>query len=219
MKAVLNAVAVAAAIAVSSPAHAEDRVQPLPSSRVAPGAMLRDETVNRHFGFLIRPDLGGGYMSSTVGDTTISGGAGTFGLVIGGAVQENLVLGVHLYDGVISNPNVTVSGSSNPTTDSQMSMFGIGPNLTYYFMPVNMYASATVALTQLNAKSGNLTGDSAVGLGTRLSLGKEWWVSEHWGLGLAGHFSYSANNQGDGTTNPQTISTWGLGLSFSATYN
>jgi hypothetical protein len=219
MKAVLNAVALAAVIVVASPAHAEERMQPVQSSRLAPGAMLRDETVNRHFGFLIRPDLGGGYLSSTVGDTTVSGGAGTFGLVIGGAVQENLVLGVHLYEGVISNPSLTVSGTSNPTTDSQLSMFGIGPNLTYYFMPVNLYVSATVALTQLNATSGNFTADSSVGIGTRLSLGKEWWVSDHWGLGLAGNFSYSANNQSGSTSNPQRIDTWGLGLSFSATYN
>jgi hypothetical protein len=99
-----------------------------------------------------------------------------------------------------------------------VTLVGVGPNLTYYFMPVNMYASATAAFTRINLTTGNFTGDSAWGLGTRLSLGKEWWVSDHWGLGLAGHFSYSANKS-DTTDTAQMINTWGVGLSFSATYN
>jgi hypothetical protein len=213
MKAVLNAAAIAAAIVVANPVHAE---QTLPSSRMVPGMMLRDDTVNRHFGFLIRPDIGAGYLSTSMGDTTQSGGAGMFGIIVGGAVAENLILGGHLYDGVIGNPNAV--SPSGPTSNTQATMVGVGPNLTYYFMPVNMYASATVAFTRMNLTIGNFTGDSAWGLGTRLSLGKEWWVSDHWGLGLAGHFSYSGNKS-DTTDTAQMISTWGAGLSFSATYN
>src|SRR4051812_15246603 len=101
MKAVFTAVALAAATVVAAPAHAGGT---LPASRMTPGMMLRDDTVNRHFGFLIRPDVGAGYMSSSMGDTTLSGGAGMFGVVIGGAVSENVILGAHMYDGVIGSP-------------------------------------------------------------------------------------------------------------------
>jgi hypothetical protein len=33
---------------------------------VRPGTLLVDNTINRHFGFFIRPDLGFGYMTSGV---------------------------------------------------------------------------------------------------------------------------------------------------------
>jgi len=118
MKAVLNAVALAAVIFVATPAHAEDRVQPVQSSRMAPGAGLRDDTINRHVGFFIRPELGGGYLSSTVGDTTISGGAGMLGVVIGGAISENLVLAGHYYGVGISNPQLSQPGQSSTTLDN-----------------------------------------------------------------------------------------------------
>jgi len=213
MKAVLSAVVLAAAIGVARPVHAG---QTLPSSRMVPGMMIRDDTVNRHFGFLLRPDVGAGYMSTSMGDTTRSGVAGTFGVIVGGAVSENLILGAHLYDGVIGDPNAISPSASGSKT--QATMVGVGPNLTYYFMPVNIYLSASMAFTRMNLTAGNFSGDSAWGLGTRLSLGKEWWVSDHWGLGFAGHFSYS-DNKSDTTDTAQRIKTWGVGLSFSATYN
>jgi hypothetical protein len=52
----------------------------------------------------------------------------------------------------------------------------------------------------------------------RAAIGKEWWVSDHWGLGasLNGIF---ASNQDTGGTNPPNISSTFWGLSFSATYN
>jgi len=192
----------------------------------APGqqwVMLPDPTSHRHLGFFLRPDLGIGFMTTSqptgtaFGNMTLSGPAGVFGFVIGGAVAENVILGAHIYDGVVVNPTVSFSGQTGVTSNTSLGLYGIGPDFTYYWMPSNIYFSATVALTRMSLTANGYSGDSSVGLGTRLALGKEWWVSDHWGMGLAGHVSTSWNDSGDGSGT--TLSTWAFALAFSATYN
>jgi hypothetical protein len=188
-----------------------------------PMSLLGDNTINRHFGFFIRPDLGFGYLSSSestgVGDVTISGVAGVAGLSIGGAVAENLIFGAHIFDAVTSNPTVSAGGTSASTSNASLTMIGIGPELTYYFMPNNVYLSGTVALTRMTFNSNGNDASTDWGLGSRVTLGKEWWVSNHWGLGLSGHVSYSANNDPAANGSGNLMSSWAFGAAFSATYN
>jgi hypothetical protein len=180
--------------------------------------------VHSHEGLFVRLDAGIGYKAmneptgTSAGDLKIDGAAGTFGVAVGGAVAENLILAGHLYASSASNPSVSLSnGGSTGTTDTTASMVGLGPQLTYYFMPVNVYVSGTLALTKLSLKVNGTSGDSNTGVGALLAVGKEWWVSDKWGLGAAGQFRWSSNS--DQGTNAPTISTWGLGVAFSATYN
>jgi hypothetical protein len=219
----LVAVAFGAIVSTSTSTYAQP--VPEPSSAPQPLAPLRDNTINRHLGFFLRPDLGLGYMSTSeptgtsAGDLTISGVAGVFGFVVGGAIQENMIVGVHLYDGVIANPKVSLSsGQSATTSNTSLAMVGIGPEFTYYWMPSNIYFSGTVALTRMALTANGKDSNSNAGFGTRLALGKEWWVSDHWGLGLAGHVSFSSN-QDSGGGSPPKLTTWVFGLAFSATYN
>jgi len=175
---------------------------------------------HQHDGFYLRLDLGAGYMAQSLSDVDmkISGGAGSFGVALGGAVAENLIVAGHLFTNGIVNPSISSGGTSVSATDSSSSMVGLGPQLTYYFMPNNVYVSGTLAATRLSLTNNGVTGNSEWGIGTRLALGKEWWVSDNWGLGLAGLFSWSSNKN-DGSAGAPTISTWGLGVAFSATYN
>jgi hypothetical protein len=203
-------------------------IGPAPSP-IAPGGkltLLTDHTFNRHFGFFIRPDLGLGYMSSSeatntsLGDMTISGLAGVAGLSIGGAIAENVILSAHIYDAVSSNPTVSVaSGQSANTSNASVTMFGVGPELTYYIMPANVYLSGTVALSRMTLTANGRDANTDYGFGTRLTLGKEWWVSSHWGLGLAGHISYASNNDPDSQGGSHTLTSLAYGVAFSATYN
>lgn len=208
-----------AVLGISTPIFAQ--YEPVGPSRPAPP--LRS-TVNRHFGFYIRPDLGFGYMSASesVGGTTVtvSGASGLGGVAIGGAVSENHILAVHIVDSVASNPSVSASsGNAGPSSYSQLLMWGIGPEYTYYFMPENIYVSGTLALTRISVNNGNRTASTDAGLGARLGVGKEWWVSDHWGLGIAGHFSLSTNQDPAQNGMSFTMNTWALGAVFSATYN
>jgi hypothetical protein len=182
-------------------------------ARLAPRAQ-RDAL--RHTGGFFRPDLGYGYlaMSGDRGRLSASGLAGFFGLHLGGTVSDGVILAAHLYDGVVVNPRV--SGAGGTGTATSMTMVGLGPEVTFYSRPSNHYFSATAALTRVTLGAGGTQGSSKLGFGGQVGLGKEWWASERWGLGLVGHLSVSSNaDQGGGPR----LATWGAGLAFSATYN
>lgn len=180
--------------------------------------------VRSHEGLFIRLDAGIAYKAmneptgTSYGDLKLDGAAGTFGVAVGATVAPDLILAGHLYASAASNPSLSFSnGPSGSTSDTTASMVGLGPQLTYYFMPMNVYVSGTLALTKLSLKVNGASGDSEWGVGTLLAVGKEWYVSDKWGLGVAGQFRWSSNS--DQGTDAPTISTWGLGVAFSATYN
>jgi hypothetical protein len=157
---------------------------------------------------------------SSFGDVTISGLSGLAGLGIGGAISENVILGVHIFDAVATSPSVSLSsGQSANASNATLTMWGIGPELTYYFMPSNAYVSATAGISRMSVTSNGRTYDTDPGFGSRVSLGREWWVSDHWGLGLAGHVSFSTNNDPGANGQGYTLTTWAYGATFSATYN
>jgi len=178
-----------------------------------------DFTYRRHFGFYIRPDLGFGYQTSSESGITISGGAALIGFAIGGALSENSILAGHIFGSGVSNPNVSGGGISGTANDTTLTMSGIGPQYTYSFMPSNVYLSTTLALTRMRSSTRNGDFDSDYGIGTRIALGKEWWVGDHWGLGVVGHVSFSTNQDPDGSGGTNTLTTWAFGAAFSATYN
>jgi len=75
----------------------------------------------------------------------------------------------------------------------------------------------TPALSWLTGQSGGSSSDSNVGFGLQLALGKEWKVSEKWGLGVVGQLTFAVND--DSTPNPPTFTTFAFTVAFSATYN
>jgi hypothetical protein len=189
-----------------------------PAYAQAPPPQPYNSTINRHLGFALRLDGGIGYTgtSATVfgSDVSIKGGSGAFGLVIGGAVAENFILGADLWDTVAFSPTVNGASTSGNTS---LTLAGFGVNLTYYFMPANVYVSLSPSVTTLSLTSGGVSGSTDTGFGMKLGVGKEWWVSDHWGLGVAGQFFFSSNND-NGSGSPKW-STTAFAVAFSATYN
>lgn len=177
---------------------------------------------HEHDGFFLQMDLGAGPMSSSASsggfDVELSGTAAQFSMAIGGAVVPNFIVAGHLWGASVSSPDVKVNGQSfGSVSDSTLSLSGIGVNLTYYFMPINIYVSATPSIAGLSVKQGGQTFDAKNGFAIRLAAGKEWWVSDNWGLGLNLQFAHSSNE--DQGTNPPTWGTNWFGVAFSATYN
>jgi hypothetical protein len=180
-------------------------------------------TANRHLGLLVRPEVGLGYYvvsqptGSSAGDITLSGGAGMFGVIVGYAVAENFILGAHIFDTVGTNPNVSFSnGGSGGTSNTSISLFGIGPSATYYF-PSNYYLTATVHLSRLSLTVNNVDTTLNTGFGARVGVGREWWISDHWGLGVNVHGGYANNS--DPNPSASAVSSYLLGFMVSATYN
>ena len=179
-----------------------------------PGRPGFDSTYRRHFGFYIRPDLGFGYQTSSEAGTNVYGLAASIGIAIGGALSENSILAGHLFGSSVSNPSVSGPGVSGTARDTSLIMSGIGVQYTQYFMPSNVYLSTTLALTRMRSSTPSGDFDSDAGIGGRVGVGKEWWVGDHWGLGMVGHISFSTNKDVG-----NTLTTWAFGVAFSATYN
>jgi hypothetical protein len=172
-----------------------------------------------HDGFYLHLDLGLGYLTSSATqngvDASIYGAAGEFGFAIGGALRPHHILALHLWDVAAQNPTVSLNGSP-AATDATFSIFCIGPQYTYY-AAYDLFLSVTPALSRLDGQSSGGEAQSNFGFGLQLAFGKEWKVSERWGLGAVGQLTFGVND--DSTPNPPTFTTFGFTVAFSATYN
>jgi hypothetical protein len=198
--------------------------EPPPVSRSAPAASAPAVNARppqeHHRGFFIRLDVGLGYLGSGVTqngtDLTVSGAAGAFSFALGGSVAHNQILAFHLWDLVATEPTFNSAGSSSRSTNTNFGVVGIGPQYTVYSQQ-NVYLSLTPSLTKVIENAAGLATETDWGFGLRAAVGKEWWVSRNWGLGIAGQFTVSANR--DSGTGTPTWTTWGASVAFSATYN
>jgi hypothetical protein len=176
-----------------------------------------------HDGFFLRAQTGIGFssLSSTTSGvkTTVGGGGLSLGAAIGGVIARNLILYGAVFETDTVNPDVQVGGTSMNSQIERVSLQGIGPGVAYYFERINLYLSGTLALSRFWTYdgNGNQLDTSKIGLGLDLQVGKEWWVSRDWGLGIAAQLvGSSMKDQSDPTL------TWSAGafsLLFSATYN
>ena len=92
--------------------------------------------------------------------------------------------------------------------------------LSYYFMPINIYISAGICSNIGRIEGNVLETDNIFGSGFFCSVGKEWWVSKNWGLGLAIYYYYGKmETDEDIFIDQYTITDRIFGLAFSATYN
>jgi hypothetical protein len=182
---------------------------------------LADDTINRHKGFFLRLDAEGGYISSSASQSgtsaSIQGGGGGIGISIGGALAENWILFGHIYDAIAINPQISFGSQTASTNNTSAGTVGYGIGVSYYFMPSNLYVSGTLAVTVLSSSSNGQDSSTNPGPGGRIAIGKEWWVSDHWGLGVAGQLSFALNQ--DKGSNPPTWSTVAPTIAFSATFN
>jgi hypothetical protein len=190
-------------------------------AQAQPQPVKLDPTAYRHDrGLMLRLDLGVGYLNASLDTSptlTVKGAGPELGVVVGGPVSENFILGGHLW--VVGSISPTIQQGSvevGTNDDTSSTLVGIGLNLTYYLMPANVYLSATPSLTRLGLTWNGVSGSSEAGFGMHLALGKEWWVSEHWGLGLAGQFMFSSNDDRNGGPH---ISSLAGALALSATFN
>ncbi len=196
------------------------QMQPPPPPQAMP-APPADPTAHRHAGVYLHLDLGLGALvssaSTPLGDAKISGAGGNFSVAVGAAISENFIVAGHVWDHVASNPTVTLAGMSASSTNSSLTLVGLGVDLTWYDMPSNFYITMTPAITSLSVDVGGSTSNTENGLGFQLTAGKEWWVSDHWGMGLNLQLAVSSNK--DKGTNPPTWGSSSVAVAFSATYN
>jgi hypothetical protein len=193
--------------------------------RPAPRYYSRAYGSHDHDGLFARVTLGGGFLSASEDyqgvNYTYSGGGFSWGVALGGVIAPNLILFGEFSGITVADPEESGGGTSGTMSGTDMTLIGFGPGLAYYFVPVNLYLSGTLTFSQLSFS--DVTGfyadsNTDFGVGLSLMVGKEWWVTQDWGLGLAGQFQVaSMKDHPDGVSTRMTAETFSL--LFSATFN
>ncbi len=185
-----------------------------------------------HDGFFLRFLVGPGVLSAKADvndpifgsfDMTMGGAAAGLSFDIGGAVAENLILFAALGGVSVTNPTLKVEADGQSMEETaegvtlQQSHVGIG--LQYFVMPLNLYVGGDVGFAQLVVRDQDSTDTTESDLGFYGSViaGKEWWVSDNWGLGVAARLGMASIP--DKEASDLTWNTFTGTVGFSATYN
>lgn len=170
-------------------------------------------------GFFLRLSAGIGGAATEMEDVTprpkFSGACSDVNFAIGGMVSKNLALHATLLGWAMTDPEFEL-GSASATTNGDLSLSGLGVGLTYYVMPVNLYFSGSVGAGTLQLDLPSQTYETDTGVILDFTIGKEWWVSRSWGLGIAGGLGVHSIPEDRGNVDWTGASAT---LRFTATYN
>lgn len=203
----------AALMFFGSQAHADTETESSPQDAPSPKGF------HTHDGFFLRMGIGLGYQSASASsngaDLTIGGAANNVTLAVGGAVVENVIVHAEIFGGTALGPTIQSGRGLAKTGDEvKMTFAGIGPGMTFY-NSANAYISGTVGFGRIGLSLNGQDATTKLGIAFNGMLGKEWWVSQDWGLGIAGQFYYFSAKE-DPNIN------WsgpGGGITLTATYN
>ena len=180
-----------------------------------------------HDGFFLSIALGMGYQSIDFvvedwqRDTDNETGLATdIDVKVGGRISYNTLM--HLTLAGTTKTGTVDYGDEYGDIKPNMSLFGLG--VTHYFV-CNFFATASCGISQFHANSdvavlsatvkSKGSEDVNTGFGFQIGGGKEWWVSDNWGIGASAAFLYGfASNLND--TKETSL---GITMRLSATWN
>jgi hypothetical protein len=145
-------------------------------------------------GFFMRLAPGIGYTSSKIEDGSnsleIRGASGSFDIALGAVISRNFAIHAVLGGWSLSNPTVEFNGLERDTDDASLTMGSFGAGFTYYFGSSNTYLTASAGASSLTLDNDGDKTESDTGFSFDAGLGKEWWVSDRWGLGVSATIGY-----------------------------
>jgi hypothetical protein len=139
-------------------------------------------------------------------DAELDGYAGAMSVSAGSMVSENLALHFDMNGANAFRSALSIDGAEDKSYNAVFQTTGVGLGVTYYLMPANVYASLGLGAgwlyTTAYARAGEnfvLTGHESSNFGpaVTVALGKEWWVSPDWGIGMTGVYQYLSVNGED----------------------
>jgi hypothetical protein len=205
---------------------AEPIEKPLESRGTGEAAVSEKKGAHRHDGFFFRTQFGFGSGRTVIedfggDDFKTKGTATTLNFQFGYSIFDNFILFLEYGASVMPESKVKYAPAmteAQKENDVAISTLGLG--LSWYLMPYNFHISPLLFISVTEYDGAALKGDSEGGGGFGLSIGKEWWVSDNWGLGVA-LYVYSGSDtvkvKGDSTTYDVRSSV--IGIMFTATYN
>jgi hypothetical protein len=168
-----------------------------------------------HQGLLLRftAGAGGAAADDDLNDVTLSGGAGSFSLDLGGSIAPSLALHGRLGVSSMFEPAVSESGAfTGDLEDTSLSFVLLGLGATYY-LPSNVYLTGVVGLSRASFQIYGEDYDALNGAGMMGDIGYEWPIGGDWGLGVAGRLEFHSV-RGDG----ERLDTAGLSVLLSLTH-
>ncbi len=207
---------------------------------------------HEHDGFLFRFQwgIGGGSLERELkelrlGTQEISGATGSMtSLQLGGAINPNWAIhGGFTYvsmSGDFKGPVSVNNTLADAEASAEYTTLMLTLAVSYYIMPINIYISpeihfAGTGTIEYGAVTANIGSRSQIvgslgdidlegGTGFGLTIGKEWWVSPDWGLGVAlfyyqDTFDIETLDDGIDCVLDCEFDSTHFGIAFSATYN
>jgi hypothetical protein len=170
----------------------------------------------RKSGILSRAAIGMSYANASEGsgnERFSIGGPGLCGaLATGLFLFKNFALHAEMYGDILLDPSVEL-GDEQATAKGSFSAFGFGMGPTYYLMPINIYLSQTLGAGAAELSTGMGSGGTEIGFAAHTLVGKEWFVGEDWGLGVAARFALMV------LPDEQRLTVLGGGLLASVSFN
>jgi hypothetical protein len=154
-----------------------------PSETVAPVPRPPSPGEHTHDGLYVGVRTGAGWLRHPAfSESDLAGWDWQLALAVGVAITPRVVLFGELAESQVWQP-----GGMGPV---DFNLVAVGPGLTYYLDPSNFFLSASLGVSQFGWRAETMDtryggSGSTRGLTGRFSVGKEWWVSSNWGLGLA----------------------------------
>lgn len=189
----------------------------------APTKQPQRPEAETHDGLMMRFTLGFGYSGAesergAPDELAVSGTSSSYSFDIGAAVAENWILHARYSDLTMYDPTVSVAIDAFGESEGVgLSSTLLAPAVTYSFMPANIYLTLALGVAWLEIDR-STTSHSDAGFGANLDLGKEWWVSDNWGLGLTARFWFTNVNVPE-SFSEVAYNMFGSAVLFSATYN
>lgn len=141
---------------------------------------------------------------------------GNHNLAFGGILFENFALHATAFGWAVTEPRLEVDGQDQGRVGGTASLNALGAGVTWYTGPSNFYLSGSIGFAWLTYSDDRVSLNSATGGALDLTVGKEWWVSDRWGLGVA----LGLQGYGVPLKDGNDDATGGaVGLRFSATFN
>lgn len=166
-------------------------------------------------GMWLRGSLGGGHTVFESGETRVYGGAGQFSVSIGRMVKQRFTLFGTLTGDVITGPTLDVNGTTANTTDEVIASqvaFGVGAGLRtqneVFFSVALLFPRMTLEHT-----ASGLKGDTDLGSGLEIALGKEWRIQPKASWGLTGRAFLGSMKDASADDQWQAVG-FGLGATF-----
>jgi hypothetical protein len=185
-----------------------------------PAVAIAGEPRSHDGGFFFRVAPGGGYSRTALeeeGDRiALKGASDNVDIAIGAVVKKNFAVHATLGGWALIDPTVEFNGQEEVVKNTSMTMVVIGGGFTYYLGPSNTYLTASVGASTLSFEFEGKSHDSDTGVAFEVGLGKEWWVSDRWGIGLSGTAGYHSVPTGDSASHFKGPS---FAVRFSATFN